>query len=215
VLALVGCGGGGDGKPADNGLASQAPARIGAAVVDAFRQAPSFRVVASVTSAKGDASTSYDLLVTASAAQGTVTTDGRTAQIIKIGDDTYIKAPKSYYQADGQSPAADLLADRWVLVTRAQADVYRYFDRSGLALSLDGYVSALGTAVTTTTLGGARSVLVTGPDGTRLWAAGTGRPYPLRLELAGGEAGRLDFSGYGGKATISRPTGAVEAAKLG
>jgi hypothetical protein len=215
ALALAGCGGGPSGSKGPNGLASQRPATVATTVTDALRRAPSVRVVAAVTSAKGDSTTSYDLLVTGQASQGTVTTDGRTAQIVKINDDTYLKASREYYVQNGQPAVAALLADRWVRVAAQQAAPYRYFSLNGLATTLGDYLGTLAAGPSATTYAGAPSVLVTGADGTKLWAASTGAPYPLRLDLAGGETGHLEFTAYGAAVTIRPPAGALEASRLG
>jgi hypothetical protein len=76
-------------------------------------------------------------------------------------------------------------------------------------------VSALQGGVVKTTLGGAKVVTVTSPDGSRLWASNTGAPYPVRLEMSGTDRGRIDFSGYGDHVPINRPADPVDMSRIG
>jgi hypothetical protein len=51
-------------------------------------------------------------------------------------------------------------------------------------------------------------VVVTYPDGSRLYVASTGPAYPVRLDATGNGGGRRDFSQYGTQFHITAPENA-------
>jgi hypothetical protein len=210
AVGLTSCGGSGT-----NGLDKTSAAEAGRRAVAAFRSAPSVRVVGMVQSAGRENAASYDLVMSGTNTRGTIVRYNQRTEVVKVDGDTYIKGDQSFYRGIGEADAAELLAGRWVRLPADQAGEYRFFTIEGLALSLTEYVSAMRGSVVQTKLGEAKAVTVTSPDGSRLWASNTGAPYPLRLEMSGTDRGRIDFSGYGDKTSITRPPDPVDMSRLG
>lgn len=210
TLVLTACGGGGD----TNGLEDAAPAEIGTRSVEALRTAGSVRVVGTVQDPTTDGSTTYDLVMSGSSARGTVTSGPIVTELVKVNDDTYTKGSRAYYESIGEGDAADLLADRWVRLPAEDAAQYRYFSIEGFVLAISEYVTALDGPVTTEDLAGRRAVVAGSEQGTRLWAANSGEPVPLRLDMLDGEQGRMEFSDYGSDVPIPAPAEAVDLASL-
>lgn len=210
ALALTACTGGSD----TNGLEDASPAEIGTRSVEALRTAQSVRVVGTVQDPSADGTTNYDLVMSGSSSRGTVTSGSIVTEVVKIADDTYARGSKEYYESIGEGAAAELLADRWVRLSDDAAGQYRYFTIDGFALSIGEYVSALDGDVSTEKINGKPAVEVGSKVGTRLWAANTGDAVPLRLELLGGDEGKMEFSEYGSKVAIAAPANAVDLASL-
>ncbi|MEU6378145.1 hypothetical protein [Streptomyces sp. NPDC046909] len=147
---------------------------------------------------------------------GSVTAEGATFRLLRIGDQLFLKADAEFWShEDGKSDdgttdtaAADKLDGKFVKVPQGDPS-YKKFSGftdkdvllSGLLtlhgeLSTDGYHEQSGTP----------TIRITGDDGSggKLDVSLDGKPYPLRLERAGG-AGTLTFSGWGTSFTLEKP----------
>ncbi|CUU53863.1 hypothetical protein Ga0074812_101361 [Parafrankia irregularis] len=209
VLALAACGG-----EETNGLQDASAAEVGTRSVDALNSAGSVHVVGTAQDPSAEGSTRYDLVLSGSSARGTITSGSVVTEIVKVADDTYTKGSRAYYESIGEGDAADLLADKWVRLPAEDAEQYRLFTIEGFAMAIGEYVAALDGKVTTEDLAGRQAVAAGSAEGTRLWAANTGDPVPLRLDMLNGEQGRMEFSDYGTKVSITAPAGAVDLASL-
>lgn len=157
-----------------------------------------------------------DMQLKADGGTGSVTAEGATFRLLRIGEKLFLKADAGFWNhQDGEgddkgsdTAAADKLDGKFVKVPQGDPS-YRKFsgftDKDVLLSSLltlhgdlatDGHHEQSGT----------RTIRITGDDG----AGGTldvsleGKPYPLRLERAGG-AGTLTFSGWGKPFELAAP----------
>jgi hypothetical protein len=209
AVTLSGCGG-----SDTNGLESTPAAELGDKVVDAFRDADSVHVVG-VTETAGRAGSSYDLRLTGDATTGTIVRDGHEHEIVKVGQDTYIRGDAEYWKSVNEAEAADLLSGSWVRLSSLESEQYRYFTLEGLALAITQYTESLGDPVTQAKLGDTAVVTAAAGDGSTLWAANTGSAYPLRLQMSGSDTGVLEFSEYDAELVVTPPTDAIDLARLG
>ncbi|OHV36476.1 hypothetical protein [Pseudofrankia sp. EUN1h] len=212
AAGLAGCGGGG---PKDNGLAKASATEVGNRTLDAFRHAESVRVLGRLASGSADNSaSSWDLRMAGAGTSGTFTSGKHKIDVVKANADTFIRGDQGYYQEIGESDASALLAGQWVRLTPTQANQYRFLTVEGLALSLTEYLSTLSGTVTPTTFAGRDAVLVKG-SGVTLYAAATGDPVPLRIDVVGSDNGRIEFTDYDSATTAKAPEGAVDLGRLG
>ena len=65
------------------------------------------------------------------------------------------------------------------------------------------------------TLDGTKVVVISRKDGSKLYVANTGPPYPLRGEKKGANAGRTDFTEYGADFHITAPANAMDIGQVG
>ncbi|ONH32030.1 hypothetical protein [Pseudofrankia asymbiotica] len=215
LLAGVMAGCGGDG-PKSNGLEKASADQVGDRTLDAFRHADNVRVVGRLASGSTETGGStWDLRMAGTTTSGTFTSGSHKIDVVKSGADTFIRGDEGYYKEIGEVDAASLLAGRWVRLTPAQADKYRFLTVEGLALSLTEYLSSLSGPVTTTTFASRDAVLVKGTSGVTLYAATTGDPVPLRIDVVGGTNSRIEFSEYGSATTAAVPNDAVDLASFG
>jgi hypothetical protein len=123
----------------------------------------------------------------------------------RVGDNAYMKAGKRGWAAMGNPPDTQgLLANKWVKSGSAR-QMLTPFSLATFASELTAEELAHGGTVTQSTLAGQKVVVVTYPDGSKLYAANTGRAYPLRFDAAGSVGGRRDFSEYGATFHITAP----------
>lgn len=210
ALGLAACGG-----SDTNGLEEMSPAEVGTRSVEALQSASSVHVVGTVDDPSSGTATSYDLTLAGSSAQGVVSSAGLRTEIVRIDEATYVRGDQGYYESINEADAAELLADRWVRLAPDAAAQYQYFTLEGLALSITDYVVTLEGEVRKEDAGDTPAVVAGSPEGSRLWAANTGEPYPLRLDMAGADQGRIEFSDYDADVTITAPTDVVDLAELG
>ncbi|MFJ3232829.1 hypothetical protein [Streptomyces sp. NPDC086787] len=208
TAALAGCaedpdaGTNGVGKLAAGTIQSRTKTAAGS--VDAVRL--SGTVVASGHSYR------LDMRLKPDGGTGSVTSQGATFHVLRIGEQLYLKADAEFWsQADGKDgdrAAADKLDGKYVKVPQGDP-AYRKFsgftDKSVLLdslLSLHGKLAVDGHHEQS----GTRVIRITGDNGTggTLDVSLEGKPYPLRL-VRGGGAGTLSFSDWGKDFTVSQP----------
>ncbi len=147
-----------------------------------------------------------DLDLAGNDTQGTLTVNSNDVQIIKIDNDVYIKGDPDFLAqyANGDTQAVQALNGKWLLTT-ANGDFAQF--------SLDGFANVLkpdstdktGSTVTQSTLDGQPVVVLTQQDGSKLYVANTGEPYPLKLDGKGSSGGQVTFSDYNKDISIDAP----------
>jgi hypothetical protein len=218
VVALVGCGTSGTGapaasgstaaghptaSPATNGLEHQTAAKVAQAAGAAFKAAKTVHVQG--TFLADNRTEKFDLRYEGGSTSGTFTVNGATIHMITVGDNAYLKAGKGGWAAMGNPPDTQgLLANKWVKSGSA-SQMLTPFSLAGFASELTAEEFGHGGTVTQSTLAGQKVVVVTYPDGSKLYVANTGPAYPLRFDASGSVGGRRDFSQYGATFGITSP----------
>lgn len=222
LVALVtsGCGGGTKtgGPPTTatqtNGLEKQSPAQVQQAAAAALKAAKSVHVRG--TALNQGKPLQADLRIQGNASSGTMEMQGVKTEIITIGSTTYLKTDQQTWKTlRVPAAAAQLLADRWVKTRPEQVTGVTGFSLDNLAAQLVKNDSPWESKVEQTTLGGNKVVVLSQQDGSKLYVANTGPPYPLRGEEKGSNAGRTDFTEYGADFHITAPSNAVDISKAG
>ncbi|MFJ8229368.1 hypothetical protein ACIQ9E_05310 [Streptomyces sp. NPDC094448] len=132
---------------------------------------------------------------------GSVTTDDHAFELLRIGDDLYLKADAAFWsnrgtggsepaEADADAEAAGKLGGKYVRVPRGDA-AYQQFrgftEKDGM---LDGFLGMEGelSKGDRTKIGNVRTVKVTAEEGKGgvLDVSLDGQPYPVRFARAGG-----------------------------
>jgi hypothetical protein len=208
ALAAAGCG-----SPASNGEASRSVPQILASLRSAVASARSVRVVGSVSS--GATQVALDLaLVAGVGAAGTLSENGLSARIVRIGSRSYLQAGPAFWHlylgANGRR-----LAGRWI---EAPA-------RGSLLAALTPLTTIPGLVAQIvptrglrkqrmTTVKGRRAFTLVGSSGGELYIAATGPPYPLIVSTGSSESGRIRFEGWDAPYRIVAPRGAIPLQRL-
>jgi hypothetical protein len=112
--------------------------------------------------------------------------EGVKLEITTIGGTTYLKADQQTWETLGvPAVAGQRLADRWVKTRPQQVTGLTGFSLDNLAAQLIKDDSPWEPTVEQTTLDGNKVVVINQQDGTKLYVANTGPPYPLRGEEKG------------------------------
>ncbi|MEU6810279.1 hypothetical protein ABZ920_15055 [Streptomyces sp. NPDC046831] len=152
-----------------------------------------------------------DMRLKSGGGSGSVTSQGATFGLLRIGSQLYLKADAEFWNhADGggDTGAADKLDGKYVKVPQDDPAYRKFSGFTDKTVLLDGLLTLHGTLATDGRhkQSGVRTVRVTGDQGSggTLDVSLEGRPYPLRLVRAGG-AGTLTFSDWGRDFPLREP----------
>ena len=208
TLLLTGCGGG----TPTNGLEDKSPAQIQEEAAAAIKGAKGVHVTG--TSTNDGTPAQVDLQIQNGSSSGTISLEGAQFEITRVGEVTYVKADEAALESLGITPEMHVGADRWLKLAPQEASGLEGFSLDSFARQLTMSKSTLKTEVEQTELDGKRVVVISTQDGSRLYIANTGPAYPIRGELKGANAGRIDFSEYGADFQITAPQDYVELSEL-
>jgi hypothetical protein len=167
------------------------------------------------TSITEDTPAQVDLRIQDGSSSGTITLEGAQFEITRIGEVTYVKADEGALESLGIPPEMHRRgADRWLKLAPQEASALEGFSLDSFAQQLTTSESPLETEVEQTELDGTRVVVISNQDGSKLYVANTDPAYPLRGELKGANAGRIDFSEYDVDFQITAPQISVELGEL-
>ncbi|SEN52549.1 hypothetical protein SAMN05216267_1006121 [Actinacidiphila rubida] len=198
--------GGGDPDAGTNGVGKLPAQTIEARAKAAATSAHTVRLSGTVVSV--GQTYRLDMRLSDSGGIGEVTTKGSTFELLRVGQDLYLKAGSSFYggsDKDSQSAAAKL-DGKFVKVPTGDP-AYRQF--SGLTdkklllgdlFLLDGSVSVGSHGK----VGDVKTVTLNGSKGGALDVSLSGTPYPLRYQRVG-NAGTLTLSDWGQDFTLAAP----------
>ncbi|SDN72476.1 hypothetical protein SAMN04487981_106310 [Streptomyces sp. cf386] len=156
-----------------------------------------------------------DMQLKADGATGSVTSQGATFQLLRIGERLYLKAGAGFWSdagatGDGKTDAAavDKLDGKFVKVPQGDPSYKKFSGFTEKGVLLDGLLTLHGTLATDGhhEQAGTRVIRITGDKGSggTLDVSLEGTPYPLRLARAGG-AGTLTFSSWGKDFALKEP----------
>ncbi|MFJ3303089.1 hypothetical protein ACIPSA_08220 [Streptomyces sp. NPDC086549] len=156
-----------------------------------------------------------DMRLKSEGGTGSVTSEGATFHVLRIGERLYLKADADFWShADGtghksgDAAAAGKLGGKYVKVPQGDPAYKRFSGFTDKAVLLDGLLSLHGKLATDGhhDQSGTPTIRITGDSGSggTLDVSLEGKPYPLRLVRAGG-AGTLSFSDWGKDFAVTQP----------
>ncbi|MCH0564098.1 MULTISPECIES: hypothetical protein [unclassified Streptomyces] len=213
ALAVTGAAGcGGDPDAGTNGVGKLTAGQIQSRTRQAAVSGTAVRL--SGTVAAGGHTYRLDMRLTSGGGSGSVTSDGESFQLLRVGEHLYLKAGADFWtHEDGKggtadSAAADKLEGKYVKVPRSDPAYQRFSGFTDKDVLLDGLLTLHGALATDGhhEQSGVRTIRITGDQGSggTLDVSLEGRPYPLRL-VRGSGAGTLVFSDWGKDFTVEQP----------
>ena len=214
VALLAGCGssGGKSTTAKPNGEASKPPARVLADARAAAAKASSAHVAGDIK--EGQTPITLDLsTVRGKGAKGSMSTNGLAFDMVRIGDTVYVHGSDAFYKHFAGAAVAQFLHDKWL---KGSATHGRLQSLAPLT-SLDGLFAVIssqhGKLVNDgpTTYKGTQVVAIRDKsDGSRLYVAATGRPYPVALvSPKHGRSGAITFGDWNKPVSLSAPSSAI------
>ena len=201
--------------PLPNGEAGKFPDTIVTDSIAAATGSKTVHVTGSVTN-EGKPLKLDLKLVTGVGGAGTVTVNGLTFQIVRIGPKAYFKGDAAFWSHFGGSGLGKLLTGRWIEASALTGDLASFTpltDVTQLFTSVLGSHGPLLKGANNVTIGGKSAIGIfdTGLDAS-LFIAANGPPYPLKLEQKDG--GLVTFDNWNESVPLQAPKGAVALDKL-
>jgi hypothetical protein len=231
VVLVSACSSSGNGTPTTTSSSSSGPSSTGSSAVSpvdraslsgatliaqtlaAIRSAAGFRVTASAV-ASGQ-SEKLDLHFGDNTASGTITTSGQTIQIISIAPYVFMKASQDFWKsqipASQQAKVIPLLAGKWVKAYASNAnfkDLAGILDRTSFVDQLtSGHPNSKFVNLGKSKMGSTATVeLRDTTDGSLVYVAATGAPYPLQATPGKGNGpGLATFSEWNQPYSATEP----------
>ncbi|MFF8402360.1 hypothetical protein ACF06P_12095 [Streptomyces sp. NPDC015684] len=207
AMVLSGCGGGDDPDAGTNGVGKLPAAKIQAKTRAAADAAPAVRLSGTVVTS--GRTYRLDMRLKAGGGTGSVTAQGATFKLLRVGEQLYLKADADFWHHADADGATGKLDGKYVKVPQGDPAYKKFSGFTDKAVLLDGLLTLHGALATDghhTDQSGTPTIRVTGDKGSggTLDVSLEGRPYPLRLVRAG-DAGTLRFSDWGKDFEVTKP----------
>jgi hypothetical protein len=217
AVALAGCGSSKkEAKP--NGEASKPPTRVLADAKAAATSASSVHVSGRLVS-NGTPVTLDVTMVHGKGAKGSASINGLSFDAVRIGDTVYIHGSDEFYKQYAGAAVAQLLHDRWIKTSTNQPQFRSFAPLTDIGALLTRVSKSHGKLVNdgTTTYKGQQVVAIRdSSDGSKLYVAATGKPYPVAL-VGGkkGQTGTIAFDDWNKAASLTAPKSAIDISQFG
>jgi hypothetical protein len=194
--------------------ASRVFADASAAATNADSGHISGRIVANGTAVTLDLDTARGV-----GAKGSVTMNGLRFDLVRLQNTEYIRGSDAFWRHHGGARIARLLHGRWIKASIRQPRFRSVTALTSIAQLFAQITSHHGKLVNdgTMTYGGQQVVAIRDTsDGSRLYVAAIGTPYPVAI--AGGrqkDSGTITFGDWDEPVSFSAPKGAVDISELG
>ena len=214
---LAGCGGHSkSAKP--NGEASKPAARVLADAKAAATSAHSAHVSGRIVA--DGMSITLDLdMARGKGAKGSMSTNGLRFDLVRIGDTAYIRGSDEFYKHFAGATIAQLIHGKWIKASIVQGRFSPLAPLTSMSRLFATVGASHGTLVNDgkTTYRGQPVVAIRDKsDGSKLYVAATGKPYPVAI--VGGrknESGTITFGNWNESVSLSAPKDALDISKLG
>jgi hypothetical protein len=215
VALLAGCGSSTTARANDE--ASKPATKVLADAKAAATGASSARVSGSIKSS----GTPITLDLTTSrgkGAKGSMSTNGLKFDLVRIGDTLYIRGSDDFYKHFA-GPAAPLLHGKWIKASATDGRLKSLAPLTSIGALFTGISSQHGKLANDgkTTYKGQDVVAVRDTsDGSKLYVAATGKPYPVAI--VGGkknQSGTITFGDWNKSVSLSAPSDAIDISQFG
>jgi hypothetical protein len=214
---LAGCGSSGTTAKA-NDEASKAPVRVLADAKAAATSASSAHVSGSIKS--GGTPITLDLTTARNkGAEGSMSTSGLRFHLVRIGDTLYIRGSDEFYKHFAGAAVAQLLHGKWLKASATRGRLRSLAPLTNIGALFAGISSHHGKLANDgkTTYKGQDVVAIRDTsDGSKLYIAATGKPYPVAI--VGGkenQSGTITFGDWNKSVSLSAPNDAIDIGQFG
>jgi hypothetical protein len=201
--------------PLPNGEAAKLPDTIVDDAIAAASRATTVHIIGSVLNVGKPLKLDLNL-ANGKGGAGTVTVNGLTFDMVRIGTNAYFKGGPSFWSHFGGSGLGTQLNGRWIEASATTGDLASFTPLTNLKelfTSVLGSHGPLQKATNQLTINGkpAIAIIDSGSNDT-LFIAANGPPYPLKLVEKDGRS--VSFDDWNQPVSLQAPTNAVELDKL-
>jgi hypothetical protein len=212
---VVGCGSSKPSAPA-NGEASKSGAQVLADAKAAATSARSAHVSGNLE-ANGTQVTVNLSAVRGKGGEGSVSTNGLSFDLVRIGDAIYIKGSDAFYKHFAGDTVAQLLHGKWIKGSATSGRLKSLAPLTSVDALFAQIASHHGSLVNKgeTAYKGQQVVVIQDADGSKLYVAATGKPYPVALFGNKNQPGSITFGDWNKSVSLSAPGGAIDISQFG
>jgi hypothetical protein len=217
VVVLAGCGSSKK-ESKSNGEASKSPTQVLADAKAAATNAATAHVSGSIDS--GGTPIKLDLSTArGKGAKGSMSTSGRSFDLVRIGDTVYIQGSDDFYKHFAGAAVAQLLHGKWLKASATQGPLKSLGPLTNIGELFTGISAHHGKLASegVTTYRGQKVVEVRDTsDNSKLYVAATGKPYPVAISGGKkGQSGTITFGDWNSRVSLSAPENALDISQLG
>ena len=217
AVLLAGCGGSGSNAQANDEASKTAP-QVLADAKAAATSATSAHVSGSIKSS--GTTITLDLTTARNkGAKGSMSTSGLEFDLVRIGNTLYIKGSDAFYKHFAGAAVAQLLHGKWLKASATRGRLKSLAPLTSIGALFAGISSQHGKLANDgrTTYKGQDVVAIRDTsDGSKLYVAATGKPYPVAI--VGGkknQSGTITFDDWNKSVSLSAPSGAIDIGQFG
>ena len=216
AAVLAGCGSSGTTAKA-NDEASKPPGRVLADAKAAATSASSAHVAGSIKS--NGTPTTLDLTTARNkGAKGSMSTNGLKFDLVRIGDTVYIRGSDEFYKHFAGAAVAQLLHGKWLKAPATRGQLKSIAPLTSIGALFNGISSQHGKLANDgkTSYKGQDVVAIRDTsDGSKLYVAATGKPYPVAIVGGKNQSGTITFDDWNKSVSLSAPSDAIDIGQLG
>jgi hypothetical protein len=216
AVLIAGCGSSKKAAPA-NDEASKPAAQVLTDAKAAATQASSAHVAGSIKST-GTPITIDLSTARAKGAKGSMSTNGLSFDLVRIGDTIYIRGSDAFLKHFAGAAAAQLLHGKWLKASATHGRLRSLAPLTSLAALFGGITTHHGKLVNDgkTAYKGQQVVAIRDTsDNSKLYVAATGKPYPVALVGSKQQPGTITFGDWNKSVSLSAPGGAINISTFG
>jgi hypothetical protein len=152
-------------------------------------------------------------------AKGSMSTSGFKFDLVRIGDTLYIRGSDEFYKHFAGAAVAQLLHGKWLKAPATEGRFKSLAPLTNIGALFAGISSQHGKLANDgkTTYKGQDVVAIRDTsDGSKLYVAATGKPYPVAI--VGGkknQSGTISFGDWNESVSLSAPSGAIDIGQFG
>jgi hypothetical protein len=149
--------------------------------------------------------------------EGSVSTNGLSFDLVRIGDTVYVKGSDAFYKHFAGAAIAQLLHGRWVKGSATHGRLKSLAPLTSLDALFARLASHHGSLVNKgkTTYKGQPVVVIQDADNSKLYVAATGTPYPVALFGNKHQPGAITFGDWNKSVSLSAPSDAIDISQFG
>ena len=152
-------------------------------------------------------------------ATGSMSTNGLKFDLVRVGDALYIKGTDDFYKHFAGAAVAQLLHGKWLKASATHGRLKSLAPLTSISALFKGVSSHHGKLANDgkTTYKGQNVVAIRDmSDGSKLYVAATGKPYPVAIVGGkGNDSGTITFDDWNKSVSLSAPSDAIDIGQFG
>ena len=147
-----------------------------------------------------------------------MSTNGLKFDLVRIGDTVYIRGSDEFYKHFAGAAVAQLLHGKWLKAPATRGQLKSIAPLTSIGALFNGISSQHGKLANDgkTSYKGQDVVAIRDTsDGSKLYVAATGKPYPVAIVGGKNQSGTIAFDDWNKSVSLSAPSDAIDIGQFG